>query len=454
MLPNKILKTKSILRQPNEGKRANLNLDSEQVRRDTFRVGFENVVEEIELPRSSLQTTKTDRFLSPLGRAVSQSRRVSTAYSPSEGTNLLSQQYSQNTNTNIDSSTRTEKPNIHENPNNHPKPIYIHRQIYDAKQFNSSFSDLGLYAKLEKSHQKTFFHKITFICRRPWEFLQRKLPILRWAPVYFKSEDPKKPWWRKLLNEIVPGVMVGVMGVPEGISFSFLAGVSPSHGVYTSIFPPIWYLFFGTSQHAAIGTYAITTLLVGFCVKTWAPLVQEKHQFHSSGLEMDYNLTNFNDTESQNQGFFIKNRPLYNRLIIPDDGEITFSELHERGSHSDPHYEENLLIYEDRAAYAATLAMISGLMMVIFGTLRLGFLFAYFSDPLIAGLTLGGSLQILFSQIPEITGLHIQEHFGPFNIIFNFIDLIKTYCHLEKDEWVMTLFTTGIAVLSWFLLIA
>lgn len=215
-----------------------------------------------------------------------------------------------------------------------------------------------------------------------------------------------------MVQDIVPGIVVGLLGVPEGIAFALLAGLGPEHGIYTSIFPVIFYIFLGTSRHAAIGTYTMTTLLVAFCVKTWVPY-DDPH--HSSLEEVEGNSSH----------------PVFNRLTIPEDGLIIDHE-----------------IIAQRAAYASSLALCSGCMMVVFSILNLGFLFSYFSDPLIAGLTLGGALQVFFTQIPELTGMHIEEHFGPLNIFLNVWSTIQEYSHAKHEEVITSLMTISLAVIS------
>ena len=402
-------------------------------RGDSFRVAFENVDDETPLPRSEFNSrhptavnseSEKDKFINK-DTSVNRSRSV----------NFMQDQNQQN----LDSS----------------KPIQISRNIYDSRQIHSEFGDLGLQLQMSYKEQlendKSFIHKATFMCRRPLDWLKIKIPIFKWIPEYFanpkeeeeeeaEEEEPQKrpeskKWYKKLMSEIVPGFLVGVMGVPEGISFSFLAGVSPEHGVYTSIFPPIWYMFLGTSKHAAIGTYALTTLLIGFCVKTWAPFDDSDYDHLEFGTQhLNGSVPSDVDTSPW--------RPIKDKFIIPEDPHIP--------DHG-PISEEMKEIYQKRASYASCLALVSGIMMFIFGSLRLGFLFNYFSDPLIAGLTAGGSIQVLFSQIPEITGLHIVEHFGPFNIIYNVVALVKEYADISKhdqDKFVMSLITIGIFMAS------
>ena len=181
------------------------------------------------------------------------------------------------------------------------------------------------------------------------------------------------------------------------------------------------YCLFGTSKHAAVGTYAITTLLTGFAVRLWAPM----HLAYES-------------IERQNSK---------NKMFIDD---VEFEGFLKSGGPTGSHdlTEEEIAIYAERADYASTLALIVGLMMFVFGVCRLGFLLNYFSDALIAGLTLGASIQVVVSQIPEITGLHIKQYFGPGNIFFNIKGLIEDIGELNKEQMSSFIITLGLFVAS------
>ena len=65
-----------------------------------------------------------------------------------------------------------------------------------------------------------------------------------------------------VFNDLVGGLTVGVMLIPQGMAYAFLAGVPPIYGLYASIVPLLLYMLFGTSRFVTIGPAALISLLV------------------------------------------------------------------------------------------------------------------------------------------------------------------------------------------------
>lgn len=65
-----------------------------------------------------------------------------------------------------------------------------------------------------------------------------------------------------VFNDLVGGLTVGVMLIPQGMAYAFLAGVPPVYGLYASIVPLLLYILFGTSRYVTIGPAALISLLV------------------------------------------------------------------------------------------------------------------------------------------------------------------------------------------------
>lgn len=81
------------------------------------------------------------------------------------------------------------------------------------------------------------------------------LPFLQWLPKY----DLKK----NILGDVMSGLIVGILLVPQSIAYSLLAGQEPIYGLYTSFFASIIYFIFGTSRHISVGIFGILCLMIG-----------------------------------------------------------------------------------------------------------------------------------------------------------------------------------------------
>jgi SulP family sulfate permease len=67
---------------------------------------------------------------------------------------------------------------------------------------------------------------------------------------------------QKLIGDLIAGVIVAVMLVPQAMAYSMLAGLPPQIGLYASIIPLILYSLFGSSNALAVGPVAMVSILV------------------------------------------------------------------------------------------------------------------------------------------------------------------------------------------------
>jgi SulP family sulfate permease len=74
-------------------------------------------------------------------------------------------------------------------------------------------------------------------------------------------------------------------------------------------------------------------------------------------------------------------------------------------------------------AAAATLALLTGLFLVLAGVLRLGFLANFISEPVLIGFKAGIGLVIAVGQLPKLLGIHIDKS-GFFRDIFSVLEHI------------------------------
>ncbi|KAJ8749804.1 hypothetical protein K2173_013207 [Erythroxylum novogranatense] len=83
--------------------------------------------------------------------------------------------------------------------------------------------------------------------------LQYFVPIFEWLPRYNL----------KLFRfDLLAGITITSLAIPQGISYAKLANIPPIIGLYSSFVPPLIYAVFGSSKHLAVGTVAACSLLI------------------------------------------------------------------------------------------------------------------------------------------------------------------------------------------------
>ncbi|XP_031485180.1 probable sulfate transporter 3.4 [Nymphaea colorata] len=84
--------------------------------------------------------------------------------------------------------------------------------------------------------------------------LQYFFPILQWAPTYSLS---------LFKSDIVSGLTIASLAIPQGISYAKLANLPPIIGLYSSFVPPLIYAVLGSSRDLAVGPVSIASLVMG-----------------------------------------------------------------------------------------------------------------------------------------------------------------------------------------------
>ncbi|KAF9392960.1 hypothetical protein CPB97_006064 [Podila verticillata] len=85
-------------------------------------------------------------------------------------------------------------------------------------------------------------------------YATERLPIIKWLPKY------NRPW---AVRDIIAGVTVGLIVVPQGMSYAKVAGLPVQHGLYSAYIGAIFYCFMGTSKDLTIGPTAVISLVTG-----------------------------------------------------------------------------------------------------------------------------------------------------------------------------------------------
>ncbi|KAJ2865139.1 hypothetical protein FB639_005139, partial [Coemansia asiatica] len=102
---------------------------------------------------------------------------------------------------------------------------------------------------------------------REW-IKENVIPTKQQAVGYAKSLFPIFTWihrynWTWFLGDLVAGVTVGVVVIPQGMAYAKLAQLPPEFGLYSSFVGCAMYFMFATSKDITIGPVAVMSTLMG-----------------------------------------------------------------------------------------------------------------------------------------------------------------------------------------------
>ncbi|KAB2019554.1 hypothetical protein E1A91_D07G004000v1 [Gossypium mustelinum] len=83
--------------------------------------------------------------------------------------------------------------------------------------------------------------------------IQYFIPIFEWLPRYNLH---------LFRYDVLAGITITSLAIPQGISYAKLADLPPIIGLYSSFVPPLIYTVFGSSNNLAVGTVAACSLLM------------------------------------------------------------------------------------------------------------------------------------------------------------------------------------------------
>lgn len=212
-----------------------------------------------------------------------------------------------------------------------------------------------------------------------WDFAKRRLPVLDWVQYYSIRQN--------LLCDIIAGITVGVMHIPQGMAYAMLANVPPVIGLYVSLFPVIIYVFMGTSKHVSIGTFAVLCLMLSKSVDRFATEPDSPPSTSSLTLTLTSNQTL---TLSNNTSEVIPNVAIYSSVEV-----------------------------------AVVVCFVVGFLQIGMGIFQLGSLSVFLSDTLISGFTTGAAVHVFTSQVKNLFGVATPVRNGICKIAYTYYDLFS-----------------------------
>ncbi|XP_044029390.1 sulfate anion transporter 1 isoform X2 [Siniperca chuatsi] len=210
-------------------------------------------------------------------------------------------------------------------------------------------------------------------------------PVVRWLPKYKLREY--------IWGDVMSGVIVGIILVPQAIAYCLLAGVQPIYGLYTSFYANIIYFLMGTSRHVSVGIFSLMGLMVGQVV--------DKEMF-LAGFDLNEDST-------------VYGPDVFNATL---DTNLTAAKLHSVELMGQQCGRECYSI-----SIAAALTFLAGVYQVLMAVFQLGFVSVYLSAPMLDGFATGASFTILTVQAKYLLGLKIPRHQGYGTVVVTWINI-------------------------------
>ncbi|KAF6725859.1 Sulfate transporter [Oryzias melastigma] len=190
-------------------------------------------------------------------------------------------------------------------------------------------------------------------------------PVVRWLPKYKLKEY--------VWGDVMSGMIVGIILVPQAIAYCLLAGVEPIYGLYTSFYANIIYFLMGTSKHVSVGIFSLMSLMVGQVVD---------RELFLSGFDLNDDPTSkvdsFNFTDDDPQTVDLMGMPCNKECYA--------------------------------ISVAAVVTFLAGVYQIMMAVFQLGFVSVYLSTPMLDGFATGASFTILTVQAKYLLGLKIPRH--------------------------------------------
>lgn len=101
--------------------------------------------------------------------------------------------------------------------------------------------------------------------------IERFVPAVGWGRRYRRDD---------LGPDLIAGLTVGAMLVPQGMAYAQLAGLPPEIGLYSVTLPLLVYAIFGTSRQLAVGPVAVVSLVTASAL---APIAEQGTQAYLVG---------------------------------------------------------------------------------------------------------------------------------------------------------------------------
>ncbi|XP_067383725.1 solute carrier family 26 member 10 isoform X2 [Channa argus] len=257
--------------------------------------------------------------------------------------------------------------------------VAVYRNIYTEDRFKQAYgsgvSTNGNLRLREKLARRCRCSRLACL-----HMLRDRVPIFNWLLGY-----RLKKW---ILGDTIAGLTVGILHIPQGMAFALLTSVAPIFGLYTSFFPVVIYMIFGTGRHVSTGTFAVVSLMTGSVVEQLVPTPLELNSSTPEGAEFE----------------------------------------------------------AQRIGVASAVALLSGIIMLCMFSLQLGFLSTYLSDPIVKAFTSAAAFHVAISQLQSMLGLRLPRRTGAFSLFKTLATVMENLPHTNLAELLISLVCLAVLV--------
>ncbi|XP_053392839.1 sulfate transporter-like [Mercenaria mercenaria] len=239
------------------------------------------------------------------------------------------------------------------------KTISLTKQVYTLETFAEAYKDEGTKQTVFDSIKKS----MRCSKKKAGKILGSYLPFVEFIRTYRLRQY--------ILGDVLSGFTVSFMHLPQAMGFGILASLRPIHGLYSTFFPVLVYILFGTSPYISFGTNAVMALLTKEVVER----------------EADSFVALFTNTNASQ----------------PSEDEIM----------------------DVKVSASMACCVLVGIFLMGMGLLKLGIITTYLSVSFIGGFTTAAAFHIASSQVPTIFGIKVKTFAGAGKLVLMYIDLFS-----------------------------
>ncbi|XP_038067898.1 prestin-like [Patiria miniata] len=237
-----------------------------------------------------------------------------------------------------------------------PMNMKVSRPVYTEQAFQEGYEQMDLDQSFSARLRK-FVSRQRCTLQGVKRCLIGRFPILKWLPAYEVR--------RNLLSDVICGLTVGTLRIPQAMAYALLASLPPVYGLYVAFFAVIIYSIMGTSHHISAGTFAVVCIMTGNAVDR----------------------------------------------VLSDPSNAASSAIEQTDEDSDL----------QRVYVASALAVAVGIVQLLMALFRLGFVTIYLSEPLVRGFTTGAAVHVFTSQFRHLFGVSVKRSTGFFSLVKSYV---------------------------------